>query len=97
MERPTHRTSDELLREDRYTPEEVAELLWPEGPADLLHGGLDVVRHAAFSGELRALIVGHDIVSIHRDDLLAWLEVRGDRARARNGRHHHDSGPTSHE
>ena len=78
LERPTHRSLYELLREDRYTPEVVAELLWPEGAEELLRSGLDVVRHAAFAGELRARIVGHDIVSIRQDDLLAWLEARGD-------------------
>ena len=78
MERTTHRSLYELLREDRYTPKEAAELLWPGGAEQLLEGGLGVVRHAAFAGELRAQIVGHDIVSIRRDDLLAWLEARGD-------------------
>ncbi len=78
MERRTHRSLDELLREDRYNPEEAAELLWPDGAEGWLRSGLDVVRHAAFAGELRARIVGHDIVGIRRDDLLAWLEARGD-------------------
>jgi hypothetical protein len=37
--------------------------------------GIDVVRHAAFTGELRAQIVEHDIISICRDDVLAWFEL----------------------
>ncbi len=45
MERRPHHSVAELLQQDQYTPEEVAELL---------EIGLDVVRHAAFSGELRA-------------------------------------------
>jgi len=43
--------------------------------AELLDIGLDVVRHAAFSGELRAQIAEHDIISIRRDDLLAWVRT----------------------
>ena len=64
MERRTHHSMYELLQQDHYTPEEVAELLGI---------GLDVVRHAAFTGELRAQLAGHDIISIHRDDVLTWL------------------------
>ncbi|MDF3018540.1 MAG: hypothetical protein K0R44_3765 [Thermomicrobiales bacterium] len=66
MERRPHHSLAELLRQDQYTSEEVAELL------DI---GLDVVRHAAFSGELRAQIAEHDIISIRRDDLLAWVRT----------------------
>ena len=64
MERRPHHSLRELLQQDQYTPEEVA---------DLLEIGLDVVRHAAFSGELRARIAEHDIISIRRDDILAWV------------------------
>lgn len=67
MERRTHHTAYELLQQDHYTPEEVVELLGI---------GLDVVRHAAFTGELRAQILEHDIITIRRDDLLVWLEAR---------------------
>lgn len=67
MERRTHRSISELLRQDRYTPEEVSELLGI---------GLDVIRHAAFAGTLRAEIEGHDIISLQRDDVLAWLQTR---------------------
>ena len=72
MERRTHHTVYELLQQERYTPEEVAELLGI---------GVHIIQHAAFSGELRAQIVGHDIISIRRDDVLAWLEARGGLAR----------------
>ncbi len=76
MERRPRHSLHELLQQDRYTPEEVAELL---------EICLDVVRHAAFSGELRAHIAGHDIVSIRRDDVLAWVGASGgpDAARPR--------------
>ena len=67
MERRTQHTAYELLQQDHYTPEEVAELLGI---------GLDVVRHAAFTGELCAQIIEHDIISIQRDDVLAWLGTR---------------------
>jgi aryl carrier-like protein len=70
MERRGHRSVEELLRQDRYTPEEVSELLGI---------GLDVIRHAAFAGELRAQIVEHDIISLKREDVLAWLAEHGDR------------------
>jgi excisionase family DNA binding protein len=67
MERRSRHSLHELLLQDRYTPEEVAELL---------EIGLETVRHAAFSGELRAQIVGHDIISIRREDVQAWLEAQ---------------------
>lgn len=71
MERRGHRSVEELLRQDQYTPEEVA---------DLLGIGLDAIRHAAFTGELRAQIAGHDIISVKREDVLAWLAEYGDQA-----------------
>ena len=67
MERRTPHSISELLLQDRYTPEEVSELLGI---------GLDVIRHAAFAGTLRANIEGHDIISLERDDVLAWLQTR---------------------
>ncbi len=67
MERHTHHSIHELLQQDSYTPEEVSELLGI---------GLDVIRHAAFAGTLRAEIEGHDIISLRRDDVLAWLQTR---------------------
>lgn len=67
MERRPHHSMYELLQQDRYTPEEVSALLGI---------GLDVIRHAAFAGTLRAEIEGHDIISLERDDVLAWLQTR---------------------
>jgi hypothetical protein len=70
----------ELMWQDRYTPEEAAELL---------QIGIDVLRHAAFTGELSAQIIEHDIISLQRDDVLAWLAASDGRERA--GRVHIDS------
>jgi hypothetical protein len=64
MERRAYHSPYELLQQDRYTQEEAAEVLGI---------GLEVVRHATFTGELRAQIIEHDIISIRRDDVLAWL------------------------
>lgn len=58
----------ELMQQEHFTPEEVA---------DLFEIGLDVVRHAAFAGELPAQIINHDIISIRRDDAVRWLAGRG--------------------
>ena len=66
MERRTHHSMYELLQQERFTPEELAELLGI---------GVHIIQHAAFSGQLRAQIVGHDIISLQRDDVLAWLQA----------------------
>ena len=64
MERHTPESVYELLQQDEYTPEEVA---------DLLGIDINVVRHAAFTGQLRAEIVGEDIVGIRREDVVEWF------------------------
>ena len=74
MERRMHHSMYELLQQERYTPEEVVELLGIS---------VHIIQHAAFSGDLRAQIVGHDIVSLHRDNVLAWLEGNNAQDRAR--------------
>ena len=56
-----------LLEKEVYTPEEAAELL---GMDD------DVIYQAAHRGNLEVFKIGHDIVSIKRGDLVAWLESR---------------------
>lgn len=53
-----------LLHRDRYSPKDAAYLLGI--PVDTIH-------HAAFFKELEAEIVGHDVISVSRDALLAWL------------------------
>ncbi len=54
----------ELLHKDHYTVEELAKLV-------------DMDRHlierAVFNGQLKARIEGHQIVSIAREDAIAWL------------------------
>lgn len=64
MERHTRESVYELLQHDVYTPEEVSQLLGI---------GIDQVRHAVFSGQLPAKIVGEDIVSIRREDVVNWF------------------------
>lgn len=55
---------EELLRKDVYTPEELATLLDMD---------LNAIRQAAFAGRLKAKIIEHDIISIRREDAIAWL------------------------
>lgn len=56
----------ELLRQDTYSPQELAELT---GIGD------DVILRAARTGDLPALIVDHDVMSIRRDDALIWMRA----------------------
>lgn len=56
-----------LLEKEIYTPDEAAELLGMD---------VDVIYQAAHRGTLNVFRVGHDIVSIDRGDLVAWLESR---------------------
>ncbi len=57
-----------LLHKDHYSPSEAAYLL-----------GIDVNRiyQAAFARRLHAEIVGHDVVSVSREALIAWLKRDG--------------------
>jgi excisionase family DNA binding protein len=57
----------ELLRKDHYTPDEAAYLLGIDN---------DVINQAVHRGRLPALMVGNDIISIKRGDLVHWLETR---------------------
>ena len=65
METRERRSILELLHRERYAPEELARLLGI---------GVDAVCQAAFRGELRARIIGHDVVDIRRADIIAWLD-----------------------
>jgi hypothetical protein len=63
------RTSDggqmsRLMHQDHFTPEELSELLEID---------VNAIRHAAFTGDLVAVIAEHDIVSIDRSAVLSWL------------------------
>ncbi|HEV2108496.1 MAG TPA: hypothetical protein VGR16_09570 [Thermomicrobiales bacterium] len=62
-----HPSIDELLHQDHYEADELA---------DLLDMDVKLIRHAAFSGELRAAIINHHILSIRREDVLDWLKNR---------------------
>jgi hypothetical protein len=61
------KSSLELLHDDHYTADDVARLLGV---------GVSVVRHAAFTGELRARILGHHVLSLQRADVVAWFQER---------------------
>lgn len=62
-----HKSPGMLMRQESYTPEELAELL-----------GLSVhlVRHDAYVGKLPSYIYDHHILSIRREDALRWLRER---------------------
>jgi hypothetical protein len=67
MERHGDRSPEELLHAERYTPEELSELTGV---------GIDVIRRAAYDGELDATVVDTDIVEIPRTAALQWLTAR---------------------
>jgi hypothetical protein len=58
---------ESLLKQDSYTPEQVAEILEMR---------LRSIHSAVFGGHLKAHVVNHDIVSIDRSDLIEWLRNR---------------------
>jgi hypothetical protein len=59
---------DALLHQERFSPEELAELIDVD---------LNTIRHAAFTGDLAAMIADHDILYIERSAVIAWLNRRG--------------------
>lgn len=63
----THKSMDELFAAEELSPEELSELI---------RVPVDVICSAAFAGDLKAKIVNHDIISINRDDALAWMANR---------------------
>lgn len=67
MQLPHHESAEELLHKDHYTVSELAELLD-------VHPY--VIWGAVRDGQLRARKIGHDIVSIRRDDVIEWLRSR---------------------
>lgn len=67
IERRTPESIFELLHHERYRAEDVARLLGI---------GVDAVRHAVFSGELRAEVIEHHILCIRREDVVAWFAAR---------------------
>ena len=67
ISRDTTERIEDLLHRDVYTPEEAAEVLGI---------GARQIYAAAFRGELKANIVGRDVVSIDRADLVDWVRNR---------------------
>lgn len=65
--RPGTNEYDELFRKEIYTPEEAA---------DLAGVSLDFIYQAAHRGTLKTFMVGQDVVSIKRSDLIDWMKVR---------------------
>jgi hypothetical protein len=59
---------ERVMRQESFTPQELA---------DLLEMPLSHINHEAFSGRLKADIVNHDIVALHRADILDWMHRRG--------------------
>lgn len=58
---------EDLLHHAYYRPEELAMLLTMD---------VNLIRHAAFSGELKARVIDHHILSIERADAVDWLTHR---------------------
>ena len=56
------------LRQEEYTPDEVARMLGTS---------LEVVMHAIWNGELKARRRGHGVVCIPHERLTEWLVARG--------------------
>jgi excisionase family DNA binding protein len=54
-----------LFHQDRYAPDEAAYLLGIP---------VETIYQAAFARQLEAEMVEHDVVSVSRDALLAWLK-----------------------
>jgi hypothetical protein len=67
---PDHDTGRSIpdLHADSYSVQDIANLLGMNP---------EVIQHAVQTGELQADRAGHNIVAIHRADLLAWLNARG--------------------
>jgi excisionase family DNA binding protein len=62
---------------DPLTPDVHHETFRVAEVSHLLGISIDRIRHAVQAGELAAERVGHDIICIHRPDLLAWLDAQG--------------------
>lgn len=54
----------DVLRQDEYTPQQLAELLEMTSYQ---------ITSAVYDGRLKATVIGSDIVSIRREDVLKWL------------------------
>ncbi len=60
----------ELLHHDHYSPAELARVL-----------GMDIhlILHEARRNNLKAYIVDHHVLDIHRKDVIEWLDSRDQR------------------
>jgi len=58
---------DDLFHKSIYTPQEAAELA---------NVNIDVIYQAVHRGTLKAVVVGHDVISIGRGDLVHWMTIR---------------------
>jgi hypothetical protein len=67
MEIRRYESPFELLHHERYTADELARLLCMS---------IHTIRHAAYTGELRAQILEHHILSVRREDVVAWYTAR---------------------
>jgi hypothetical protein len=67
IDNPPERSPAELLLQDTYTPEELATLLEMD---------VNLIRHSAYTGQLEARILDHNIISITRTAALRWLDSR---------------------
>lgn len=65
--KPEQSKYSKILQKEAYTPDEAAYLLGIDH---------DVLYQAVHRGHLNALMIGEDIVSIDRGDLVKWLETR---------------------
>ncbi len=68
MEKQARKPASELLHSDHYRPKELAELLELD---------MYIIQRAVYDGQLKASVIGHDIVRIDREEVLRWLEDRG--------------------
>lgn len=75
MEIRRYESPFELLHHERYTADELARLLCTS---------VHTIRHAAFSGELRAQILEHHILSVRREDVVAWYMSREETTRVKH-------------
>lgn len=62
-----HESIDVILHKDHYDVDELA---------DLLDMTPDHLRQIIHNGDLRASLIDHRIISIRREDVLAWLAAR---------------------
>lgn len=60
----SEKSMQELMTQDVLTPKEVSTLLSID---------VDTILTAAFRGTLKAHIIDHDVISIDRKEVLAWM------------------------